>query len=80
MTSTPITRTDSARTEVTEADTRATRLAVLEAQVCEVRDDLADAAASADPAQALSAVDQLATLLQHTLQELAHLAWETSPR
>ncbi|MCX6462663.1 MAG: hypothetical protein NTW05_03570 [Pseudonocardiales bacterium] len=85
MTSTPITRTNLAqtalaRTEVTESDTRATRLAVLEAQVCEVRDDLADASASADPAQALSAMEQLATLLQHTLQELAHLAWETSPR
>ncbi len=80
MTSTPITRTGLARTEVTESDTRATRLAVLEAQVCEVRDDLAAAAASVDPAQALSAVEQLATLLQHTLQELATLAWETSPR
>ena len=80
MSTTPITRTDLARTEVTESDTRATRLQVLEAQVCEVRDDLADAAASADPAQALGAVEQLATLLQHTLQELAHLAWETSPR
>lgn len=80
MSTTPITRTDLARTEVTESDNRATRLQVLEAQVCEVRDDLADAAASADPAQALGAVEQLATLLQHTLQELAHLAWETSPR
>jgi len=78
MSTTPTTRTDLARTEVTESDTRATRLAVLEAQVGEVRDDLAHA--SADPAQALSAVAQLATLLQHTLQELAHLAWETSPR
>lgn len=80
MSTTPITHADLARTEVTESDTRATRLQVLEAQVCEVRDDLADAAASADPAQALDAVEQLATLLQHTLQELAHLAWETSPR
>lgn len=80
MSTTPSTRTALARTEVTESDTRATRLAVLEAQVGEVRDNLAHAAACADPGHALAALEQLATLVQHTLQELANLAWETSPR
>lgn len=69
----------AAHTEVTETDTRATRLDVLEAQVCEVRDDLAYASACADPGYALAATERLATVLQHTLQELAHLARETSP-
>lgn len=66
--------------EVTESDTRATRLAVLEAQVCEVRSDLTYAVDCADPVHALTAMGQLASLLQHTLQELAHLAHEVSPR
>lgn len=61
----------TADTEITETDTRATRLQVLEAQVCQVRDDLAYAAANADIGYALSATEQLATLLQHTIQELA---------
>lgn len=61
----------TATTEITETDTRATRLQVLEAQVCQVRDDLAYAAANADIGYALNATEQLATLLQHTLQELA---------
>lgn len=84
MTTTPTPRTapavDTAHVEVIETDTRATRLDVLEAQVCEVRDDLAYASACADPGHALAATVRLATLLQHTLQELAHLARETSPR
>jgi hypothetical protein len=67
-------------TEITENDTRATRLQALESQVCQTRDDLAYAAANADISYALQAVENLATLLQHTLQELAHLALETSPR
>ncbi|MHA6780702.1 hypothetical protein ACVGOW_06850 [Pseudonocardia saturnea] len=66
--------------EITESDTRATRLEALEAQVCQARDDLAYAAASADIGYALHATEQLATLLQHTLQELACLAHEVSPR
>ncbi|MDT7706462.1 MAG: hypothetical protein QOG20_2069 [Pseudonocardiales bacterium] len=67
-------------TEITEHDTRATRLQALEAQVCQTRDDLATAAANADISYALQATENLATLLQHTLQELAHVALETSPR
>lgn len=66
--------------EITENDTRATRLQALEAQVCQTREDLAYAAASADVGCALDAAQELATLLQHTLQELAHLALEISPR
>ncbi|MGD9990883.1 hypothetical protein [Pseudonocardia sp.] len=66
--------------EITETDTRATRLEALEAQVCRARDDLACAAASADIGYALHTTEQLATLLQHTLQELACLAREVSPR
>lgn len=61
----------TADTEITETDTRATRLQVLEAQVCQVRDDLAYAAVNADIGYALNATEQLAVLLQHTLQELA---------
>lgn len=61
----------TADTEITETDTRATRLQVLEAQVCQVRDDLAYAAANGDIGYALSATERLATLLQHTLQEFA---------
>ncbi|GAA3238358.1 hypothetical protein GCM10017691_38410 [Pseudonocardia petroleophila] len=64
----------TADTEITETDTRATRLQVLEAQVCQVRNDLAYATANADIGYALSATEQLATLLQHTLQELAEIA------
>ncbi len=79
MTSTPTTR-DLARTEITEDDTRATRLAVLEARVCVTRDSVAAIRGCGDPYHAFAAVEELATLLQHTLQELAHLAWETSPR
>lgn len=70
----------TATTEITESDPRATRLQVLEAQVCQARDDLAFARASADVDHALGALESMATLLQHTLQELAHLAYETSPR
>ncbi|MBW0133278.1 hypothetical protein [Pseudonocardia abyssalis] len=66
--------------EITETDTRATRLQALEAQVCQARDDLVYAAANADIGYALSATEQLATLLQHTLQELSCLAGEVSPR
>lgn len=77
QTTTPITL---AATDITETDTRTTRLEVLEAQICQVRDDLAHAAAAADPGYALDASVQLATLLQHTLQEIACLARETSPR
>ncbi|MHA6783980.1 hypothetical protein ACVGOW_23745 [Pseudonocardia saturnea] len=66
--------------EITETDTRATRLQALESQVCQARDDLAYAAANADIGYALSATEQLATLLQHTLQELSCLAGEVSPR
>lgn len=66
--------------EITETDTRATRLQVLESQVCQARDDLAYAAANADIGYAISATEQLATLLQHTLQELSCLAGEVSPR
>lgn len=62
--------------EITETDTRATRLRAFEAQVCEARDDLAYAAANADIGYALDATEKLATLLQHALQELAHLAGE----
>lgn len=65
------TQSVTANTEITETDTRATRLQVLEAHVCRVRDDLAYAAANADIGYALSATEQLAVLLQHTLQELA---------
>ncbi len=72
--------TITATTEITETDTRATRLRALEGQVCEARDDLAYAAASADIGYALRATEQLATLLQHTLQELSCLAGEVSPR
>jgi len=67
----------TADTEITESDTRATRLQVLEAQVCEARDDLAYAQACADPGYAIRGMKTLATVLQHTLQELAQ---ETGPR
>jgi hypothetical protein len=66
--------------EITETDTRATRLTALEAQVCQARDDIEVAALCGDPTLALDAFTSLATLLQHTLQELALLATETSPR
>jgi hypothetical protein len=72
--------TITASTEITESDTRATRLAVLEAQVCQLRDDLHVARLCDDPALALDAIESLTTLVQHTLQELAHLGIETSPR
>ncbi|GAY11428.1 hypothetical protein [Pseudonocardia sp. N23] len=70
----------TATTEITESDTRATRLAVLEAQVCEARDDIRVARLCDDMSLAFDALESLATLLQHTLQELAHLGIETSPR
>jgi len=76
---TPTTQ-DLARTEITEDDTRATRLAILEARVCVTRDAVGYVRGCGDPYYAFQAVEELATLLQHTLQELAHLAWETSPR
>jgi hypothetical protein len=66
--------------EITETDTRATRLTTLEAQVCQARDDIQVAALCGEPTLALDAFAALATLLQHTLQELALLAEETSPR
>jgi len=66
--------------EITETDTRATRLTTLEAQVCQARDDIQVAALCGEPTLALDALTSLATLLQHTLQELALLAEETSPR
>jgi hypothetical protein len=74
--------TITATTEITESHTRATRLQILEAQVCQARDDLAAAAAAvdADIGYALHATEQLATLLQHTLQELTDLAREASPQ
>lgn len=72
--------TITATTEITESDTRATRLAVLEAQVCQARDDIHIARHCDDMALAFDAFESLATLLQHTLQELAHLGIETSPR
>lgn len=72
--------TITATTEITESDNRATRLAVLEAQVCEARDDIHVAGLCGDMALAFDAVASLATLLQHTLQELADLGTETSPR
>jgi hypothetical protein len=66
--------------EITENDTRTTRLQALETQVCQARDDLSYAAANADIGYALRATEQLATLLQHTLQELGCLADEVIPR
>ena len=72
--------TITATTEITEFDTRATRLAVLEAQVCEARDDIRVARLCDDLSLAFDALESLATLMQHTLQELGHLATETSPR
>ena len=72
--------TITATTEITESDTRATRLAVLEAQVCAARDDIRAAGLGGDIGLAFDAVEALATLLQHTLQELGNLAAETSPR
>jgi hypothetical protein len=66
--------------EITETDTRATRLTALEAQVCQARQEIQVAALCGEPALAVDAVTSLATLLQHTLQELALLAEETSPR
>jgi hypothetical protein len=66
--------------EITESDTRATRLTALEVQVCQARDDIQVAALCGEPTLALDALISLATLLQHTLQELALLAEETSPR
>ncbi|MHA6783194.1 hypothetical protein ACVGOW_19670 [Pseudonocardia saturnea] len=89
MTTTPTTQTaptasstaDLAAREVTESDTRAHRLAVLEAQVCEVREEVGYIfAGTDDPDYSAATMRQLATLLQHTLQELAHLAREVSPR
>ncbi|MBW0092300.1 hypothetical protein I4I73_25230 [Pseudonocardia sp. KRD-184] len=70
----------TATTEITESDTRATRLAVLEAQVCGTRDDIHVAGLCDDMALAIDAVASLATLLQHDVQELADLSTETSPR
>lgn len=70
----------TATTEITESDTRATRLAVLEAQVCEARDDIRVARLCDDLSLAFDALESLATLMQHALQELGHLATETSPR
>ncbi|MBW0110477.1 hypothetical protein ACVGOW_12885 [Pseudonocardia saturnea] len=72
--------TITATTEITESDTRATRLAVLEAQVCEVRDAIRVARLCDDVLVAFDALESLATLLQHALQEIAHLGTETSPR
>lgn len=72
--------TITATTEITESDTRATRLAVLEAQVCEARDDIYVASLCGDLSLVFGAVESLATLLRHTLQELAHVGAETSPR
>lgn len=72
--------TITATTEITESDTRATRLAVLEAQVCEARADIRVARLCDDVSLAFDALESLATLMQHTLQELEHLATETSPR
>ncbi|MBW0117238.1 hypothetical protein, partial [Pseudonocardia abyssalis] len=72
--------TITATTEITESDTRATRLAVLEAQVCQARDEVRVARLCDDLSLAFDALESLATLLQHTLQELAHVGVETSPR
>jgi hypothetical protein len=66
--------------EITESDIRATRLTTLEAHVCQAREDIQVAALCGEPTLALDAFASLATLLQHTLQELALLAEETSPR
>ncbi|GAA1328990.1 hypothetical protein [Pseudonocardia xinjiangensis] len=65
--------------EITESDTRATRLTALEAQVCQARSEIQGAALCGEPTLALDAVASLATLLQHTLQELAQLATELRP-
>lgn len=75
-----MTITATATTEITESDTRSTRLQVLEAQVCAARDDIRAAGLCGDIGLAFDAVESLATLLQHTLQELDNLATETSPR
>ena len=72
--------TITATTEITESDTRSTRLQVLEAQVCSASDDIRAAGLCGDIGLAFDAYESLATLLQHTLQELDNLATETSPR
>lgn len=72
--------TITATTEITEHMTRSTRLQILETQVCAAQDDIHTAIRSGDMVPFVDAVEALATLLQHTLQELANLAVETSPR
>ena len=65
--------------EITESDTRATRLTAPEAQVCQARDEIQVADLCGEPTLALDAVASLATLLQPTLQELALLATALRP-
>ena len=70
----------SADTDITEHTPRPARLDALETQVVDARDTLIAASRCGDLGLALDAVEQVATLLQHTLQELKNLAEETSPR
>jgi hypothetical protein len=69
--------TVTASTEITEADTRATRLAVLESQVCEARDALRAADLCEDLTLALAAAGKALQLNHHHVEE-PELPWDVT--
>lgn len=66
--------------DITETDTRATRLQVLEAQVCQASDDLGYAAATPTPATPSAPPNSSPRCYSTPCRKLSCLAAEVSPR